>query len=63
MPIKHQIKCYRNIGGKKYTNYADLIMSDEENEKVLVEAKSTFFFVKKIKHHSGEYYQVFVSNE
>lgn len=63
MAFKHQAKCYRNIGGKKYANYCDLVMGDEENAKAEKEAKSNFFFVKKIKHHSGEYYQLFVSND
>lgn len=42
-------------------NYCDLIMSDEENNKVIAEAKKLYKTIRKIKHPSG-YYQLFVSN-
>lgn len=59
--VKHQTDCYRIIKGRKYINFADLIMGDEENFKVIGEATRTYPFVKRIKHHSGEYYQLFVA--
>lgn len=44
--VKHQSGCYRNIKGIKYTNYADLFYEEEENKKVIEEAKSNFKYVK-----------------
>ena len=44
--VKHQSLCYRNIAGRKYTNYADLIYSKKENERVVEEAKSKYKYVK-----------------
>lgn len=57
--MKHQGNCYRNIGGKKYTNYADLIMGEVENAQVIQEARATGRSVRKIKHPEG-YYQLFL---
>ena len=37
--VKHQSSCYRNIGGKRYKNYSDLFYSDEENNRIINEAK------------------------
>lgn len=63
MPYKHQSNCYRNIKGVKYINYSDLLYADEtENDEVVARAKTEYKLVKVIKHHSGEYKQVFVSN-
>lgn len=61
--FKHQANCYRNIKGVKYINYADLVMNDEENERVENKIRAEHGLVKKIKHHSGEYYQLFVAQE
>jgi len=58
--MKHQCQCYRNLNGKKYTNYCDLIMDEEENQKVIEEARAQFDSVRKIKHPEG-YYQLFVA--
>jgi hypothetical protein len=44
----------------KFENYCDLVMSTEENERVIAEAKNKFKFVRKIKHPSG-YHQLFVA--
>lgn len=65
MPIKHQSHCYRNIKLKdgtiiKMENYADLIMSPEENLAVEAEARNEYTHIRKIKHPDG-YYQLFVS--
>lgn len=57
--MKHQTKCYRTINGEKLVNYCDLIMSDEENEKMISEAKQKFKKVRKIKRPEG-YHQLFV---
>lgn len=57
--MKHQTQCYRTINGVKMMNYCDLIMSDEENEKIIKEAKEKFKRVRKIKHPAG-YHQLFV---
>lgn len=59
--IKHQSKCYRNINGVKYMNFADLIYGDEENAKTIEEAKSQYKHVKIINHWTKEYKQLFVS--
>jgi hypothetical protein len=60
--MKHQSNCYRNIKGKHYINYIDLIMSEQENEIAINEAKRKFASIRKIKHPSG-YYQLFVSEK
>ncbi len=39
----------------------DLIQGDEQNAIGIEEAKKQFSKIKKIKHWSGEYYQLFVS--
>lgn len=62
MPLKHQGACFRNIGGVKYENYCDLIMGEKENEEAIETAKKNYRLVKKIKHWTGEYYQLFVAN-
>lgn len=59
--VKHQTNCYRIIGGVKYMNWMDLIQGDEQNAIGIEEAKKQFSKIKKIKHWSGEYYQLFVS--
>lgn len=41
-------------------NYCDLIMGDDENNKVIEEAKAKHQYIRKIKHKDG-YYQLFVS--
>lgn len=61
MPIKQQDKCYRVINGQRLVNYCDLIMSEEENEKVIAEAKLAYKTVRKVKNASGGYYHLFVS--
>jgi hypothetical protein len=61
--FKHQTNCYRNIGGIKYKNYADLIYGDKENKAVIQEAKAKFGKVKIITHWSKEYKQLFVADE
>lgn len=61
--IKHQSDCYRNIRGVKFQNYCDLIMSKSENNKAIAEAKSKFNRVRIVRHHSGEYKQLFVANK
>lgn len=61
MPWKHQQKCYRNIKGVRYMNFADLYLSDEENEELIKEAKSQYNKIKKVKHFEG-YYQLFVAD-
>jgi hypothetical protein len=58
--MKHQSQCYRTIKGQRLLNYCDLIMSDEENNKVIAEAKKKYKIVRKLKHPSG-YYQLFIS--
>lgn len=58
--MKHQEKCYRNIGGRKMENYSDLCMTEEENEKIIKEAKEIYKYVRKIKHPEG-YHQLFVA--
>lgn len=60
MPIKHQSQCYRVIGGEKYTNLCDLIMSEEENTLAFESAKKTYTLVRQIKHPDG-YYQLFAA--
>lgn len=60
MPIKNQTKCYRNIDGRKYVNYSDLIQGAEEVEKIIAEAKAQYTFVRQIAHPDG-YNQLFVS--
>lgn len=62
MNTKHQDNCYRNINGKRYENFCDLIYGDAENEKAIQEAREQFKSVRKIKHPSG-YYQVFGTND
>jgi predicted Zn-ribbon and HTH transcriptional regulator len=59
--MKHQANCYRTFSGIRYTNFADLIFSDAENQKTIDEAKHKFSSVKKIKHPEG-YHQLFVAN-
>ncbi len=58
---KHQAHCYRIIGGVRYTNYADLIYSDAENQKVIEEARAQFKNIKIITHWTKEYRQLFVA--
>lgn len=58
--MKHQSNCYRNIGGHKLVNYCDLCMTDEINEQRVKEAKELYGIVRKVKHHSGGYHQLFV---
>lgn len=60
--MKHQSNCYRTIGSIKFTNFCDLIMSEEEIAEVVAAAKNKYKYVRKIKHPSG-YYQLFISNE
>lgn len=60
MPSKNQTKCYRNIDGRKYTNYSDLIQGSEEVEKIIAEAKAQYTYVRQIPHPDG-YSQLFVS--
>lgn len=62
MAFKHQSNCYRNIKGVKYENHADLIYGEVENQEVIEKAKKEYKNVKKIKHHSGAYYQLFVAS-
>lgn len=61
--MKHLAKTYRNISGKQYENYCDLIYSDKENLEAINEAKKLYKSVRVIKHYSGEYSQVFGSND
>lgn len=58
MPFKHQSQCYRNINGVKFKNGADLIYSDEENQRLIKEAKSQYKKVRIIKTKYG-YSQLF----
>lgn len=62
MPIKHQSQCYRIFKGIRYKNFCDLIMSDEENEKMVIQAKNEYVYVRQIKHPDG-YNQLFVSRK
>ena len=62
MPIKNQQECYRNFGGKRYTNYSDLIQSEEEQAAIIAEAKRLYNSTRKILHPDG-YYQLFVSGK
>lgn len=59
--VKHQQKCYRVIKGIRHTNYADLIYGEDENVKVIEEAKREYASVKVINHWTKEYKQVFVA--
>lgn len=59
MPTKHQSNCYRVLNGEKFINWCDLIFEDEENERIIKEARQKFRKVRKIKHVDG-YYQLFV---
>lgn len=60
--VKHQSDCYRVINGIRYENFMDLVQGDIENAKGIEEAKKLFSKVKKIKHWTGEYYQLFVAD-
>lgn len=62
MPIKDQKNCFRNINGKHYMNYADLIYGEKENLKLEKEAKETYHSVRVIKTKFG-YSQLFVECE
>jgi hypothetical protein len=46
--FKHQSNCYRIINGIKYTNYADLVYSEKENNDIIIEAKKQFKDIKII---------------
>ncbi len=59
--VKNQAKCYRNIGGVRFKNYADLIMGEVENNQVIAEARQNFKKVKIITHWTKEYKQLFVA--
>lgn len=59
--MKHQSKCFRNINGIKYTNYADLIYGENDNKSVIIEARQLFKRVKIIPHWTKEYKQLFVA--
>lgn len=61
MKYKHQGSCYRNIDGRKYEDYSDLCYADEENKKIIKEAKEKYRFVRVIKR-SEDLKAVFVSN-
>lgn len=61
MPVKHQSKCYRYLLGRRYENYCDLIMGDDENKKAIAEARRTFKYVRVVWHSSKKYQQVFVA--
>lgn len=60
--IKHQNNVYRVINGQKLVNYCDLIYDDNENERVIAEAKLAYKTVRKIKNASSGYYHLFVSD-
>ena len=49
MAFKHQAHCYRNIGGVRFENHADLIYGEEENAKVVAEARAKYRRVRIIK--------------
>lgn len=59
--MKHQGNCFRNINGRKYINYSDLIQSESEQAAIIQDAKKHYTHIRKIKHPSG-YYQLFVSD-
>jgi hypothetical protein len=59
--IKHLNNCYRNIKGVAYKNHADLIYGDDENKKVIEDARREFKHVKLIKHWTGDFHQIFVA--
>lgn len=61
MSVKHQSECYRILKGIRYTNYADLIMSEEENLAVIAKARAEYVHVARRKHPDG-YEQVFVAH-
>jgi hypothetical protein len=58
--VKNQTKCYRNIGGVKYMNYADLIYGDAENNQIIQEVKASGKKYKIVTHWTKEYKQIFV---
>lgn len=59
--FKHQAATYRNINGRRYTNWTDLCYSDEENAKIVSEAKKQFKFVRIVRR-DADLKAVFVSN-
>jgi hypothetical protein len=61
MAYKHQSHCYRNIGGVRYENIADLIYAAEESDHIEREARSDYKKVRIILHKDG-FYQLFVTN-
>lgn len=59
MAWKNQNKCFRNIRGIRYENYADLIYGDAENAVVISNAMATGRRMRLVKHKDG-YRQLFL---
>lgn len=57
MPVKHQSDCYRMLGGKKYTNYCDIL--ELSHWAIVASAKAAKIRHRVFKHPDG-YSQFFV---
>ncbi len=61
MAVKQQSNAFRNIGGIKYKNYADLAQDDTTNAAIVEEARKLYHKVRIIPNRSFGFKQVFVA--